>query len=63
MFDAMKEEKLKFEENRCIYENDDILVMHSIGHFPDRTKEAIMAVHTLSNGKIVKTESGVTPIN
>ena len=63
MFDSMKEEKLKFEENRCIYENDDILVMHSIGHFPDRTKEAIMAVHTLSNGKIVKTESGVTPIN
>ena len=47
MFDAMREEKLKFEENRCIYENDDILVMHSIGHFPDGTKEAIMAVHTL----------------
>ena len=63
MFDAMKEEKLKFEENRCIYENEDILVMHSIGHFPDGTKEAIMAVHTLSNGKIVKTESGATRID
>ena len=63
MFDAMREEKLKFEENRCIYENDDILVMHSIGYFPDGTKEAIMAVHTLSNGKIVKTESGATPID
>ena len=63
MFDAMKEEKLKFEENRCIYENEDILVMHSIGHFPDGRKEAIMAVHTLSNGKIVKTESGATRID
>ena len=63
MFEAMNEEKLKFEENRCIYENEDILVMHSIGHFPDRTKEAIMAVHTLSNGKIVKTESGATRID
>jgi len=63
MFDAMREEKLKFEENRCIYENEDILVMHSIGHFPDGTKEAIMAVHTLSNGKIVKTESGATRID
>ena len=63
MFDAMKEKKLKFEENRCIYENEDILVMHSIGHFPDGTKEAIMAVHTLSNGKIVKTESGATRID
>ena len=63
MFDAMREEKLKFEENRCIYENENILVMHSIGHFPDGTKEAIMAVHTLSNGKIVKTESGATRID
>ena len=63
MFDSMREEKLKFEENRCIYENGDILVMHSIGHFPDGTKEAIMAVHTLSNGKIVKTESGATRID
>ena len=63
MFDAMREEKLKFEDNRCIYENEDILVMFSIGHFPDGTKEAIMAVHTLSNGKIVKTESGATRID
>jgi len=37
--------------------------MYSIGHFPDGTKETIMAVHTLSNGKIVKTESGATRIN
>ena len=63
MFDAMREEKLKFEENRCIYENDDILVMHSIGHFSDGIKESIMAVYTLSNGKIVKTESGATRID
>ena len=54
MFDAMREEKLKFEENRCIYENRDILVMHSIGHFQDGTKEAIMSVHTLSNGQNCK---------
>ena len=59
----MREEKLKFEENSCIYENEDILVMHSIGYFPDGTKEAIMAVHTLSNGKIVRTESGATRID
>ena len=63
MFDAMSEKKLKFEENRCIYENDNILVMHSIGNFPDGTKEAIMTVHTLSNVKIVKIESGATRID
>ncbi len=63
MFNAMSEGKLKLVENRCIYENDDILVMHGIGHFPDGTKEAIMSVHSLSNGKIIKTESGATRID
>ena len=62
MFSAMSEGKLTFTDNRCIYENDDILVMHSIGSFPDSSKESIMAVHTLKNGKIIRTESGATPI-
>ena len=63
MFNAMSEGKLKLEENRCIYENDDILVMHGIGYFPDGTKEAIMSVHSFSNGNIIKTESGATRID
>ena len=63
MFNAMKEWKLNFKNNRCVYENEDILVIHNIGNFPDNTKEAIMAVHTLSNGKILKTESGATRID
>ena len=33
MFNAMKEGKLSFENNRCIYENDDILVIQNIGNF------------------------------
>ena len=63
MFQAMKEGNLNFENNRCLYENDDILVIHNIGIFPDNTKEAIMAVHSISNGKIIKTESGATRID
>ena len=63
MFEAMKKGNLKFENNRCIYENEEILVMHSIGHFPDNTKEAIIAVHILLDGKIIKTESGATRID
>jgi hypothetical protein len=31
--------------------------------FPDGTKEAIIGVHTLKDGKIVKTETGATPIS
>ena len=63
MFNAMKEGSLKWEKNRCIYENDDILVMHNFGNFPDGTKESIIVVHYLEGGKIIKTESGATPIN
>ncbi len=63
MFTAMKDGNLKWEQNRCIYENDDILVMHNIGNFPDGTKESIIAVHNLVDGKIVKTESGATALD
>tara|TARA_B100001094_G_C18062155_1_gene735600 strand:+ start:41 stop:379 length:339 start_codon:yes stop_codon:yes gene_type:complete len=62
MFQAMNEGKLTFSDNRCVYENDEIVVMHNIGNFPDGTKEAILVAHTIKDGKIVKTESGATPV-
>ena len=60
---AKMQKSIVRENQRCIYENEDISAMHSIELFPDGTKEAIIAVHTLSNGKIVKTESGATRID
>ena len=45
---------------RCIYENDDILVEHSVMGFPDGSKEAVMAVHSKRDGKIIRTETGAT---
>ena len=62
MFNAMKEGNLTWSDNRCLYENDVIMVHHNIGSFPDGTKEAIMAVHTLKDGKIIRTETGSTII-
>ena len=62
MYEAMSEGKLTFTENRCLYENDDVLVMHNMGSFPDGSKEAIIAVHTFKDGKIIRTESGATPV-
>ena len=38
MFNSMKEGKLYFENNRCLHKNDEVLIMHSIGNFPDNTK-------------------------
>ena len=59
----MGEGKLSFEKARCIYENKEILVLHQIGIFPDNTREAILEVHTISDGKIIKTETGATRID
>ena len=50
-------------ESRCLYENDDILVVHNIITFPDGSSEAVMGVHTLKDGKIIRTETGATPLD
>ena len=52
--------KMVVRNPRLIYENDDILVEHSIMDFPDGTSEAVMGVHTLKDGKILRTETGAT---
>ena len=48
---------------RCLYENGDIVVEHGVMDFPDGTREAVMAVHMLKDGKIIRTETGATPIS
>ena len=55
-------DKLKRENERCLYENEDIMVEHVFMEFADDTKEAIMAAWTKKDGKLVKVESGATPI-
>ena len=49
-------------EIRCLYENDEVLVMHSIMEFPDGTTEAILQFSPLKDGKILKSETGATPL-
>ncbi len=63
MFKSMTEGKLSFEKARCIYENDEILVLHHVGIFPDNTREAILEVHSIVDGKIIKTETGATRVD
>ena len=54
---------VKQTDRRCIYENDDILVMHSISHFPNGTADAVMMIHLKKDGLLWRTETGSTPIN
>ena len=62
MVSMMANTNLVISESRCIYENDEILVEHSMMDFPDGTREAVMAVHTKKDGKLIRSETGATLI-
>ena len=52
-----------FLSRRCVYENEDILIEHNIMDFADGTREAVMVVHHIKDGKITQTETGATPVS
>ena len=54
---------VEVRDQRCLDENGDIVVEHGVMDFPDGTREAVMAVHMLKDGKIIRTETGATPIS
>ena len=56
-------ENHELENRRCLYENDDVLVMHWISHFPNGTTDAVMMVHMKKDGLLWRTETGSTPLN
>jgi hypothetical protein len=50
------------EDMRCLYENDDILVVHMRLRFKSGSREAAMLVNLKKNGSIYRTESGVSEL-
>lgn len=60
--EMMNNDVFKSDSHRLIYENDDIMVEHYVMDFPDGTSEAIIGVNTLRNGKIIRLETGATPL-
>lgn len=50
------------QNERCLYENDDVIVGHSTMNFPDGSREAVLAFHKIRDGKIISTETGATPL-
>ena len=61
--EMMANEKFIQESSRCVYENDDILIEHSFMSYPDNTREAVMLVAMLSDGKVIKMETGATSLD
>ena len=58
----MESRKVTRTNSRCIYENHDILISHTLVSFPDGTSEAVLMCFTLSDDKIIRSETGATPI-
>ena len=54
----MMENIRQSERADVLDENDDILVMHSISHFPNDTSDAVMMVHIKKDGLLWRTETG-----
>ena len=55
-------DKTTCENRRLIYENDEIIVSHSILDGPSG-RNAVMLVRLLKDGKIVKAETGSTALS
>jgi len=52
------------ENNRVLYENDEVGVAHSIVHFAnDSDSEAVMSFMRFKEGKIISMETGATPLS
>ena len=53
---------IKRENQRCIFENKEILVTHSFNTYSSGEKEALLMVHKKKDGLFWRSESGATPI-
>jgi len=54
--------KLIRNDIRFIYENDEIMVSHAIVTFPNGTTDSLIYIGILKDGKLFRTETGLTPI-
>ena len=52
----------KSENSRIIYENDEIGVAHYFVSFKDGSRQAVLVVYIIKDGKIIRSETGATNI-
>ena len=54
----------KSEDDRILFENDQVGVAHAIVHFANgSTSEAVLSFMRVKDGKIVSMETGATPLS
>lgn len=62
MTSMMESDALEICDERCLYENDEVLVTHQFMKFADGSSEAVLIFNTIKDGKVIRTETGATPI-
>ena len=58
----LSSDSVVIHSQRCLFENDEVMVEHSVMDFSDGSREAIIGFNRLKDGLIVHTETGATPI-
>ena len=51
------------QEISSLYENEEIMVDHSFMSYPDNSREVVMLVAMIKDGKIIKMETGATSLD
>ena len=59
----MASEKFIQESSRCVYKNDVVLVRHSFMSSPYGTREAVMLITMIKDGKITRLDTGATSLD
>ncbi len=59
----MSSDSVVIHLQRCLYDNAEVMVEHTIMDFADGTREAILSFHQLKDGLLVRTETGATSIS
>ena len=58
----MSDDAPRTENQRIIYENDEIGGVHSFVTFKDGSRQAVLIVYIIKDGKIIRSETGATNI-
>jgi ketosteroid isomerase-like protein len=58
----MSSDSVVVHSQKCLYENDEVMVEHSVMDFADGSREAIVGFNRLQDGLILHTETGATPV-
>ena len=64
VLDFAGSDAVRIENNRILFENDEVGVEHGIAHFANgSTSEAVLTFNRFKDGKLIHTETGATPLS